>query len=170
MQRNPSLLGTPAAPFPPPEPVLFRPNVAAILRNSTGQILVAERVTVAGSWQFPQGGVDDAETHEEALFREVEEEVGVKPHLINIVSSKGGYSYEFPKGRLKHGIYGGQVQTYYLCEFSGKDADIRLDTDHREFASHRWIMPEDFRLSWVPKFKRPTYIAVFKDFFGIQLV
>ncbi|MBL9117550.1 MAG: RNA pyrophosphohydrolase [Verrucomicrobiaceae bacterium] len=160
---------TPTLAIPPAEPILYRPNVAAILRDPEGRILVAERISVDGAWQFPQGGVDDSESFDDALFRELEEEIGVHASLITILTKKGGYRYDFPKGRLKYGIYGGQEQTYYLCDFHGTDDDIVLDTHHREFARYRWIKPEDFKLSWVPRFKRTTYIAVFKDFFGIDL-
>jgi putative (di)nucleoside polyphosphate hydrolase len=154
---------------PRPDPILYRPNVAAILRRADGRVLVAERINVLNSWQFPQGGVDDGETMEQALFREVQEEVGVAPELVKILSSKGGYRYAFTRGRLKYGIYGGQVQTYFLCEFSGSDKDIRLDAHQREFSRYQWIMPEEFRISWVPKFKRGVYFGVFRDFFSIDL-
>ena len=48
--------------------------------NAEGFILVAERSNIRGAWQFPQGGVDPGEGLEEALFREIEEEIGVIPH------------------------------------------------------------------------------------------
>jgi putative (di)nucleoside polyphosphate hydrolase len=168
MQSSPTLLDAPAVTLPH-DPVLYRPNVAGILRDAEGRILVAERISVDGAWQFPQGGVDDSESMEEALYRELEEEIGVKPHLITVLSKKDGYRYQFPKGRLKYGIYGGQEQTYFLCDFHGTDDDIQLDTHHREFARYKWILPEDFRLAWVPRFKRATYSAVFMDFFSVEL-
>lgn len=154
---------------PPPDPILYRPNVAAILRNAQKQILVAERINVAGAWQFPQGGVDEGETHDQALVRELEEEIGVTPNLIRIVEQRGGYRYSFAKGRLKYGLFGGQEQTYYLCDYLGTDADIRLDATHQEFATFKWIEPAAFRLQWVPRFKRAVYMAVFRDFFGLEL-
>ena len=64
--------------------------------------------------------MDPGESLEEALHREVEEEIGVPQDLIQIIDRKGGYRYDFPKGRLKYGIYGGQEQVYYLCRFLGK--------------------------------------------------
>jgi len=152
-----------------PDPVLYRPNVAAILRDAAGRILIAERVNVKGAWQFPQGGVDEGEAFDVALFRELEEEVGVGAALVRVAQVRGGYRYAFPKGRLKYGIYGGQEQTYYLCDFSGTDADIRLDAHHQEFGQFRWIMPAEFSLAWVPKFKKKVYQAVFLDFFGLEL-
>jgi putative (di)nucleoside polyphosphate hydrolase len=157
------------SPLPHPEPVLYRPNVAAILTRSDGQILIAERLRFRGAWQFPQGGVDDGETTEAALFREVDEEIGVARELIAIRSQRGGYRYAFPKGRLKYGLYGGQEQTYFLCDFLGRDEDIDLNKHNREFGRWKWILPHEFELSWVPRFKQKVYRSVFRDFFELDL-
>lgn len=154
---------------PPSEPLVYRPNVAAILCHPDGRILVAERANYRGAWQFPQGGVDDGETVENALFREVEEEIGVRRDLITVVGQRGGYRYAFPKGRLKYGIYGGQEQTYFQCRFHGSDSDIDLDAHNREFGRWKWIAPGEFDIGWVPRFKQRVYRAVFRDFFGIEL-
>lgn len=154
---------------PPPDPILYRPNVAAILRNADGRIFVAERLHIKGAWQFPQGGVDEGETHDQALEREVQEEIGVTPNLYRVIEKRAGYKYPFAKGRLKYGIFGGQEQTYYLCEYSGTDADIRLDATQQEFGTFKWIDPAEFQLHWVPRFKRAVYQAVFRDFFAIEL-
>ena len=154
---------------PLPDPILYRPNVAAILRNAEKKILVAERINIRGAWQFPQGGVDEGETHDQALFREIQEEIGVTPNLLRVIEKREGYKYPFAKGRLKYGIFGGQEQTYYLCDYLGTDADIRLDATHQEFGTFKWIEPAEFQLEWVPKFKRAVYIAVLKDFFGLTM-
>ena len=153
----------------PPDPILFRPNVAAILQRPDGRILIAERLNVAGAWQFPQGGVDQGESLDVALFRELEEEIGVTAALVRVKQQRGGYRYAFPKGRLKYGVYGGQEQTYYLCRYTGTDADIDLKATHQEFASFRWIEPSEFRLDWTPKFKRNVYRQVMRDIFGLEL-
>jgi len=147
----------------------YRPNVAAILQNSQGEILVAERCDIAGAWQFPQGGVDEGEGVSETLYREVEEELGLTPDCYTIKEHKSGYRYDFPGGRLKHGIYSGQEQDYFLCAFSGKDSDINLETEHPEFSNFRWIQPKDFDLSTVPEFKKSVFRDVFRDFFGVLL-
>ncbi len=149
-------------------PVLFRPNVAAILLNMHNEMLIAERAHIRGSWQFPQGGVDPGESLEEALFREMEEEIGVKQQHLQLLDRKGGYRYEFPKGRLKYGIYGGQEQVYYLVRFLGHDSDINIDTKHREFGRWRWIHPEKFDMNWVPRFKQDVFRKVLRDFFGLE--
>lgn len=160
---------TPSPTHPHPDPVLYRPNVAAILSRPDGQILIAERLRFRGAWQFPQGGVDDGESLEVALFREVEEEIGVRSDLIKIRLQRGGYRYAFPKGRLKYGLYGGQEQTYFLCDFAGTDADIDLNKHNREFGRWKWILPHEFDLGWVPRFKQKVYRAVFHDFFELDL-
>lgn len=152
----------------PSEAIVYRPNVAAILRRANGDIFVAERINIKGAWQFPQGGIDDGENAEQALFRELEEEIGVKREQLEIVQRRDGYRYAFAKGRLKYGIYGGQEQTYFLCRFLGEDKDFNLDATHREFASFQWIKPSAFQMDWVPKFKRHVYRQVMLDFFGIE--
>lgn len=158
---------TPA--LPPPLPILYRPNVAAILTDAQDRIFIAERVNIPGAWQFPQGGIDDGEDAETAMFRELAEEIGVRREQVEVLEQRGGYRYAFPKPRLKYGIYGGQEQTYYLCGYTGTDADIDLKATHQEFASFRWIEPREFRLDWTPKFKRNVYRQVMRDFFGLEL-
>ena len=58
--------------------VQYRSNVAALVVDPSGSLLICERVNVPGAWQFPQGGVDPGESLEQALFREVREEVGLE--------------------------------------------------------------------------------------------
>lgn len=153
----------------PSEALVYRPNVAAILQREDGRIFVAERINIKGAWQFPQGGIDEGEDAETALFRELEEEIGVKRAQLDIVRSQGGYRYAFPKGRLKYGIYGGQEQTYFLLCFRGRDEDFNLDSTHREFARFQWILPQEFQLNWAPGFKRAVYSQVMRDFFAVDL-
>lgn len=69
----------------------FRPNVAAIIQNHSAHILICERLDTAGTWQFPQGGVDFGETHVEALERELAEELSLQPWDYRIVTRKGPY-------------------------------------------------------------------------------
>jgi 8-oxo-dGTP pyrophosphatase MutT (NUDIX family) len=57
----------------------YRPNVAAIVQRHDGKILIGERSDVPGAWQFPQGGVKKSETVEQALARELKEEISLEP-------------------------------------------------------------------------------------------
>ena len=78
------------------DPDGFRPNVGIILTNGSGQVLWARRIG-QDAWQFPQGGVDPGEAPDEAILREVEEEIGLKPSDYNIEKSievsQTGYKY-----------------------------------------------------------------------------
>jgi putative (di)nucleoside polyphosphate hydrolase len=144
----------------------YRPNAAIILQNSRGEILVCERSDVHGCWQFPQGGVKKGETLLDALHREVEEELGLKPSDYRIVSSKGPYRYLFMNGRKKDG-FEGQEQHYFLAELVNLQTAIRLEGSH-EFRAARWLLPASYDLNWIGPMKRDVYARVFRDFFGIE--
>lgn len=148
--------------------IKLKTNVAGILRNARGRILICERLGVDGAWQFPQGGIDDGETEEQALRRELWEEIGVKPEDYTIVEHRGPYRYLFGEGKKKRGHHG-KLQTYFLCDFHAPDDRIDVKTAHPEFQSYRWIAPSEFRLAWLPEMKREVYRAVFTDFFGHEI-
>jgi putative (di)nucleoside polyphosphate hydrolase len=146
----------------------YRSNVAAIIKREDGKILIGERSNVSGAWQFPQGGIKKSETAQEALARELHEEISLGVGHYRVSESKGPYRYDFPAGRTKEG-FAGQEQTYFLVEFIGPDSVINVDTEQVEFSQVRWIEPRDFRIEWVPEFKKAVYRRVFLDFFGIVL-
>jgi putative (di)nucleoside polyphosphate hydrolase len=146
----------------------YRPNVAGILeRPEDGRIFIGERFDVPGAWQFPQGGIDKGESEEDAFFREMEEEIGLKPSDYEVVEKRAGYRYKFAKGRVKWGKYRGQEQTYFHCKLVADVSAIQLDLHNQEFSRFRWILPAEFDLGWLPEFKRGVYAAVLHDFFGI---
>ena len=148
--------------------IKYRPNVAAILQNSEGRIFVGEREDIPGAWQFPQGGIDKGEMAREALFRELEEEIGLNATHLEILEERDGYRYVFPEGRVKWGKYRGQEQVYFLCRFLGADEEINILTEKPEFVRWKWIKPEEFDPDWVPDFKREVYEQVMADFFGLE--
>jgi putative (di)nucleoside polyphosphate hydrolase len=146
----------------------YRPNVAAIIRRADGRILVGERSDVPGGWQFPQGGQKRKETPEQALTRELLEEVGLGPESYRFVKRRGPYRYLFMDGHTKDGFHG-QEQTYFLLELDDDAAVVDVATAEPEFRAVRWIKPGEFVLDWVPEFKREVYRQVFLDFFGVAL-
>lgn len=153
--------------------VRFRPNVAALIVRAEGQLLICERWGVPGAWQFPQGGVDAGESFKEALFREVREEVGLRQKDYKILRRREGYRYLYPaevreKKLRKHGCKG-QEQVYFLCRLKPQALEINVHQKPPEFQAHRWILPEEFDLDWLPSFKREVYREVMKDFFDIDL-
>lgn len=153
--------------------VRFRPNVAALFVRPEGQLLVCERTSFPGSWQFPQGGVDEGESLDQALAREVWEEIGLRPEHYDVLRHASGYRYMYPldarlKKRKKHGFHG-QEQTYYLCQIKPDAPAISLHHHAKEFSAYRWIQPSEFDLQWLPAFKHDVYREVMKDFFGVRL-
>ena len=153
--------------------IQYRPNVAALVVNSRGDLLICERLTSPGAWQFPQGGVDTGESHEQALFRAVSEEIGLEARHYEVITRREGYRYLYPEGvrrkkLRKHGSHG-QEQTYYLCHLKSDAPQVNVKQKQREFRSYRWIPPQEFDLDWLPPFKRDVYREVMRDFFQVEL-
>jgi putative (di)nucleoside polyphosphate hydrolase len=145
---------------------LYRPNVAAIIVSSdypkNREIFIAERNDIEDVWQFPQGGIDEGERPKEALFRELEEEIGT--NQIEIIAKFPGWiKYEFPEDSMKKmKPYIGQKQRYYLVRLK-KKAKINLDTIHPEFKSYQFISSDKI-LKYMNHFKKPIYKTVIKHF------
>jgi len=149
----------------------YRPNVAVLMLNRKGKLLVCERKNKKGAWQFPQGGVDMGEKMIKALAREVEEEIGLPWNSYKVLEKRGGYTYLYPDQVKKQKMYfDGQVQTYYLCRLKKAAPEIHLNGHKQpEFGRYKWIWPENFKLKWLPEFKRQVYRAVMLDFFEVRL-
>lgn len=150
----------------------YRPNVAALITDRHGRLLICERWNVPGAWQFPQGGVDPGESLRQALVREVCEEVGLREDDYDVLEMRGGYRYDYPPEVLarklrKHGSQG-QEQTYFRCRLKPNARPVDVNQRPREFRAHAWIEPAEFDLDWLPEFKRAVYRAVLRDFFGVD--
>jgi len=144
----------------------YRPNVAMIILSpkypKEKKIFIAQRNDIAGVWQFPQGGIDKGEEVQEALFRELEEEIGTRD--VEIVAEYPEWiSYDFPeKIAKKMKPYAGQTQRYFLVKL-GKDAKIKLDTKHPEFDEYKFVDVKKV-LKYTAHFKKPVYETVL-DYF-----
>ena len=151
---------------------LYRPNVAGLLVRKDGKLLICERSRQEGAWQFPQGGIDPGETALEAVRREIGEEVGFLPSQYDVVESRSGYRYDYPPEVLeyvrekRHQPFVGQEQEYFLCRLHEDAPEPSLD--HREFCAYRWITPDEFKLEWLPEFKKEVYARVLADFFNVR--
>jgi putative (di)nucleoside polyphosphate hydrolase len=151
----------------------YRPNVAALITDPSGRLLICERWNIPGAWQFPQGGVDPGESPREALVREVREEVGLGEEDYEVVEMRGGYRYDYPPEVLhrklrKHGHHG-QEQTYFRCRLRAGARPVDVNQRPREFRAYTWIEPAAFQLDWLPEFKRSVYRTVIRDFFGVEV-
>jgi len=108
----------------------YRPNVAAVILSSkypeSCEFFLAHRNDMEGIWQFPQGGIDDGESPQEALLRELKEEIGTS-NIEIIAEYPEWLTYDFAKGS-SHKLYSfdGQTQKYFLVRLKD-NRDIKLD-------------------------------------------
>ena len=146
----------------------YRENVGIVICNDQRKVLWARR-TGEEAWQFPQGGINNGESAEEAMYRELKEEVGLDPHNVEILArTKGWLKYDVPKSWIRRDCrdrYRGQKQIWFLLRFTGKDSDVFLkNTEKPEFDDWRW---DSF---WAPvdqiiDFKKAVYEQALKELF-----
>lgn len=146
----------------------YRRGVGVVLLDAEGRVFVGRRIDRAQeAWQMPQGGIDRGETPRDAALRELEEETGVAPHLVDIVAeTRDWLRYDLPPaliGRVWQERYRGQEQKWFAARFLGTDADIDIATAHPEFGAWRWSRAEDLCTNAV-SFKRVLYEAVVAEF------
>jgi putative (di)nucleoside polyphosphate hydrolase len=151
-----------------PETLPYRPCVGVVLIDARGMVFAGQRIdSPTPAWQMPQGGIDKGEAPKEAAFRELWEETGVTRDLVEpLAKTHGWVTYDLPPellGKVWGGKYRGQRQKWFLFRFKGHDSDIRIATDHPEFATWRWILADEMVDSIVP-FKRAVYEAVIRSF------
>lgn len=144
----------------------YRPNVAMIILSEKypdkKEVLVAQRNDLTDIWQFPQGGIDHGEEVKEALFREMEEEIGTCSAEI-VAEYPEWISYDFPgKIAKKMKPYKGQTQRYFLVRLNA-DAKINIDTKHPEFIDYKFLNVNDV-LDSIAHFKKPIYEKVINYF------
>jgi putative (di)nucleoside polyphosphate hydrolase len=143
----------------------YRPAVGMMILNSENKIFAGQRVdTKAPAWQMPQGGVGPFEDLDQAMLRELEEEIGTKNVEI-IVKSKTWYKYDLPVDiakRLWGGKYKGQRQIWYVLRFRGQDEEINVNTYHAEFQKWKWFEKDEL-LELIVPFKKDLYAQVFTD-------
>ena len=149
----------------------FRPNVGIILLNQKNQVFWGKRIRTH-SWQFPQGGIDRGETPEQAMYRELHEEVGLMPEHVAIVArTRDWLRYEVPDRYIRRdarGHYKGQKQIWYLLRLVGHDWNLNLRaTNHPEFDAWRWSS------YWVPldsviEFKRMVYAQALTELLRVK--
>ena len=144
----------------------LRQNAAAVIENSEGLILACERRNIRGAWQVPQGGIDEGESAEEAVLREVREETGIDSKFLKIVAKSSKVSYLFPRAvswKSNKGKFDGQEQVYFRIKIA--DSGWKLAEETEEFVSFEWITRKEMVERIVP-FKKDCYIKAFKELFG----
>ena len=150
----------------------FLANVGIVICNELGQVFWARRFG-QHSWQFPQGGIDKGETAEQTMYRELHEEVGLRPEHVKILSvTKNWVRYKLPKRLVRQGsspVCIGQKQKWFLLQLTCKEDDVDLlQTSHPEFDNWRWVS------FWYPvrnvvSFKKDVYRRVMKEFAPVAM-
>jgi putative (di)nucleoside polyphosphate hydrolase len=149
----------------------YRPNVGIVLANSRNEVFWGKRVN-QHAWQFPQGGIKHGETPVQAMYRELEEEIGLEGGHVRVLGrTREWLRYEVPERWMRRirdagaepsvpfgrTLYRGQKQIWFLLRMVGRDCDVKLRASgHPEFDAWRW---HDY---WIPlenviDFKREVY-------------
>lgn len=144
----------------------YRPNVAAVILSAKYplqcELFIASRSDIEGAWQFPQGGIDTGENPEEALLRELEEEIGTRDVEI-LAEYPVWLQYDFPqKIAQKMYPFDGQSQKYFLVRLKN-DAKVNLATKIPEFCDYKFVNYSEV-FEFITYFKRPVYKQVL-DYF-----
>lgn len=145
----------------------FRSNVAIVISNGQGKLFWAKRLG-QNAWQFPQGGVDKDESVEEALYRELYEEVGLESGDVKIIQrTKKWLRYHIPaQMQRKHSkpLCIGQKQKWFYLELTGETSKVRFDTTGTpEFDGWEWVNYW-YPINSVVSFKRNVYRNALLEF------
>lgn len=144
----------------------FRANVGIVILDKRGRVFLGRR-TGARGWQFPQGGIEPAETPHEAMFRELYEETGLRPEQVDLLgSTRGWLRYRIPDRFLRRNckpLCIGQKQRWFLLRLKCEDSALCLDaTGAPEFDDWCWVS------YWHPLrrviyFKRGVYARALRE-------
>ena len=146
----------------------YRRGVGVMLLNSQSKAFVGLRIdNTDEAWQMPQGGIDKGEEPWATALRELEEETGIAPHLVErIAICPERLKYDLPpelREKLWGGKWKGQDQDWYLARFLGSDTDVDIATHHPEFCDWKWVEPDRLPDLIVP-FKRDLYRQLLREF------
>lgn len=144
----------------------FRANVGIVLIRDDRQVFLGGRTGGRG-WQFPQGGVQRNEAPEEALYRELKEEIGLDPSDVELVAATRHWlRYRLPTQYVRKNSQPrciGQKQRWFMLRFRSSEDRLHFDsTTAPEFDRWRWV---DY---WTPVreviyFKRAVYVRALDE-------
>ena len=149
---------------------LYRRGVGVMLINADKLVWVGRRIDNRDeAWQMPQGGLDKREEPWAGALRELEEETGIPPHLVEQVACHPQrLRYRLPEaliGVVWKKKWVGQDQDWFLARFLGTDEDVDIATEDPEFSHWKWVEPHLLPELIVP-FKREMYRTIVAGFGG----
>lgn len=140
----------------------WRMNVAAIIIDDAGNLLLGRTAPGKKHLHLPQGGVKERESLLQALLREVREEVGLT-HCRPLAEYAGlRYPYRRKNEKSKHWL--GQQQTYYLLHCPGTCPAVDC-TGSAEFAEALWLPLSSVTPELFVSFKREAVMRALSHFF-----
>ncbi|MFV9930843.1 MAG: RNA pyrophosphohydrolase [Francisella endosymbiont of Hyalomma asiaticum] len=147
----------------------YRANIAIVLLNKQNRVFWGQRRNRT-FWQFPQGGVVGGETPLQAMYRELHEEIGLRPQDVEVIAStRDWYKYNIPDSlvRTREPVCIGQKQKWFLLRLTSPESNIDLDVnDSPEFDNWRWVSYW-YPINHVVYFKQEVYrkaLTYFKDY------
>ena len=147
----------------------FRANVGIVLMHGAGEVFLGRRTGGRG-WQFPQGGVRQGEALEEAVFRELHEEIGLsRPDVEVLGQTQGWIRYRLPSRFVRRNqlpVCIGQKQRWFLMRL--RHEVVKFDfasTSEPEFDQWRWA-PYWEPVREVIYFKKPVYVRALSELAG----
>ena len=148
------------------DPQGYRANVGIVLMNGRGQVFWGRRIGMS-AWQFPQGGINPHESAEQAMFRELKEEVGLSPDDVEVMGcTRRWLRYRLPRRYIRHTqrpLCIGQKQRWFVLRLAaGEDrVDLRA-AEEPEFDDWRWIDYWD-SVKYIVPFKREVYFRALSE-------
>lgn len=144
----------------------YRANVGIILVNTSGGLFWARRIG-EDAWQFPQGGIRESESAEQAVYRELQEEIGVTSDQVELIgSTRNWLRYNIPEHLIRRHQLPcciGQKQRWFLLRFHGSESDVCLSNCERpEFDEWRWV-EQSVPPRSVISFKRSVYTEALNE-------
>lgn len=146
----------------------YRLNVGIMIVNREQKILAGDAFHYPGEWMMPQGGIDHAESAQDAMQRELYEETGLLTQQVRLIREHDAWlQYRFRKPQYKDDIfYIGQRQKWFLLEYNGPlpDAEYVKEQEFRRFdwVDAKWLVEQ------IPPFKKEVYrtiVTAFSPFF-----
>lgn len=145
----------------------YRLNVGIVIANGSGEVLWAHR-TRQGGWQFPQGGIQSGESPEQAMYRELDEEVGLAPEDVNVLGvTRNWLRYRLPEHMVRPAQNGktciGQKQKWFLLHLKSDESNINMDaSDRPEFSEWEWVSYW-YPVNQIIEFKRWVYQRMLRE-------
>ena len=149
----------------------YRLNIGIVIANGRGDVLWARRVR-QGGWQFPQGGINEGESHEQAMYRELEEETGLTKNQVEVWAvTRDWLRYRLPKKMIRPTSGQeciGQKQKWYLLRLTADESAIHFNgSDKPEFDHWEWVSYW-YPLNQIIDFKRQVYQRMLKELSSVH--